>query len=316
MTIMSRAALLSIFAAAVVTAAPSQQNPQTFRSGTTDVLVDVSVERKNAPVTGLTAEDFQVIDDGTPQAIALADSTSMPVDVSLLFDRGYFASQRIGHQFGKDIASMAGMLHQDDRVQVVTFATAVSQIVPMMSARDLPPLPDETLWKTGRTYWDGLHDPMLKASLSDALLFAAARPVDVSRRHMVVAFSGSLDGGSVLKFDQGLGTALLRSGALVVLAMWDGWGASVALPDGLSPLSQVTFLHQVLTDAAEATGGEVRSASDGVKAFKEILSSFRQRYLLHFTPKDMDKKGWHELSVRVPKRRDVQVRARRGYFVN
>ena len=46
------------------------QEPSTFRVNTRLVEVDVVVRSKNGPVTGLTKDDFRILDNGKPQSIA------------------------------------------------------------------------------------------------------------------------------------------------------------------------------------------------------------------------------------------------------
>ena len=57
----------------------------------------------------------------------------------------------------------------------------------------------------------------------------------------------------------------------------------------------------------------VESTKDLGSAFLGILEEFRQRYLVSYTPKGVDKRGWHQLTVRV-KGRGVKVVARPGYM--
>ena len=71
----------------------------------------------------------------------------------------------------------------------------------------------------------------------------------------------------------------------------------------------------VLPKLAELTGGVfVKETSlDRVAArFGELLESFRQRYLVSFTPTRSGKVGWHPLAVKVKGGGDV--RARSGYW--
>ena len=71
------------------------------------------------------------------------------------------------------------------------------------------------------------------------------------------------------------------------------------------------FLHLV----ARQTGGEllpISTSRDLPATFARILSDFKSRYLLSFTPAGVPAKGWHPLVVRV-KNRIVTIRARPGY---
>jgi uncharacterized protein YegL len=72
---------------------------------------------------------------------------------------------------------------------------------------------------------------------------------------------------------------------------------------------------ELLKELTELTGGALvkeRSLDGVAERFSELLDSFRNRYLLSFTPTDRGKPGWHRLSVRV-KGAD-EVRARTGYW--
>ena len=66
---------------------------------------------------------------------------------------------------------------------------------------------------------------------------------------------------------------------------------------------------------AMETGGVVVRALPGDNlstTFKRILDEFRSSYVLHFTPRGVERSGVHTLDVRV-KRSGVDVRARKAY---
>jgi hypothetical protein len=60
----------------------------------------------------------------------------------------------------------------------------------------------------------------------------------------------------------------------------------------------------------------VRRQSGGSleRAFRTIFDEFRQSYVLVYTPTNTPARGWHVISVTVPKIRNATVRARQGYF--
>jgi VWFA-related protein len=73
-----------------------------------------------------------------------------------------------------------------------------------------------------------------------------------------------------------------------------------------------TFMDVV----ADETGGEVLSLADSAgleSTFLRVLTRFRSRYLLSYTPQGVDASGWHTIEVELKNRRG-EVRARRGYF--
>jgi VWFA-related protein len=65
----TRAAMLPIFVAAIAAAQQDTPSP-TFRAGTRLVEVDVVARSNGAPATGLTEDDFTLLDNGKPQKIA------------------------------------------------------------------------------------------------------------------------------------------------------------------------------------------------------------------------------------------------------
>ena len=75
--------------------------------------------------------------------------------------------------------------------------------------------------------------------------------------------------------------------------------------------------HQELfSTLARETGGSilpVGSDSDFAAAFRRILGEFRSAYVLYYTPRGVDARGYHTLEVKV-KPTDARVQARRGYF--
>jgi VWFA-related protein len=70
-----------------------------------------------------------------------------------------------------------------------------------------------------------------------------------------------------------------------------------------------------LEELASLTGGrlhEVDRTDDLPQTFRAILDEFRHRYLVTYTPKNVQKDGWHKLEVKV-NRSGARVKARPGY---
>src|SRR5919112_32731 len=83
-------AAVTLAAIVVASAAPRGQAPPpqqpVFRTGADVVSVDASVQRDRRPLTGLTAADFELLDNGVPQEISDVTYEKLPIDVTLLLD--------------------------------------------------------------------------------------------------------------------------------------------------------------------------------------------------------------------------------------
>ena len=74
-------------------------------------------------------------------------------------------------------------------------------------------------------------------------------------------------------------------------------------------------MEPFLSALAEETGGKYVDAeqSDRLReTFVRIVTEFRSRYLLTYTPQGVDAGGWHPIEVRL-KSKKGKVTARRGY---
>jgi VWFA-related protein len=112
----------------------------------------------------------------------------------------------------------------------------------------------------------------------------------------VIVFSDGVEVSSYLNADAVLDTAK-RSDAVVY---------GVALRN----------LGPFLRDLTDATGGdlfEIESTRELDAAFAMVLDQFRHRYLLSYTPRGVERGGWHRLQVRLAQG-GATVRARPGYL--
>ena len=83
------------FALAALLAVSMEQDTFQFRVEVNQVYVDVFVSRNGEPVTDLTANHFEVYDNGKRQNIALMDASSAPHSIALLVDNSASISGQI-----------------------------------------------------------------------------------------------------------------------------------------------------------------------------------------------------------------------------
>jgi VWFA-related protein len=276
------AAVLSVLAIAT----PRAQQRPTFSAGVDVVRVDALVTRGGKPVRDLGPEDFEVRDNGVLQQVQLISGEALPLNVVLAFD---LSSSVRGARLA-DLTSagraLLNSLNEHDRAGLVTFGFAVQP------ARELT----EDWQAVGQALDDVSGNG--QTSLVDGCYAGLMLGASDLGRSLLLVFSDGLDTASWLTPDEVLAAA--RRADVVTYGV-------IAGDTPKSPF---------LADLTDATGGDllkVKSTTDLGTVFLNLLSEYRQRYLISYTPKGVDQNGWHALDVRV-KERGINVRARPGYL--
>jgi len=264
--------------------APSAQQP-TFSAKRESVRVDVLVTDRGKVVTGLSAGDFEVRDNGVPQAIDLVSFQQIPLNVFLALDTSASVSgerltdlQTAGH-------ALLDRLAQDDRSALLTFSHMVRLREGLTGAT--------ARVRQALTGVQPLGDTALVDGAYTAIMLD---PLD-GGRNLLLVFSDGLDTASWLTPERVLDSAK-RSDFVV-------YGVSSRGPEE----------SKFLEDLTELTGGttlKIETTRDLSATFLKILDEFRQRYLISYSPTGVPAGGWHHLDVRVKGRR-VTVKSRAGY---
>ena len=265
--------------------------PPTFRTGTASVAVDVAVRRGNVPVAGLTAADFELFDNDVSQQIESVSVEAVPIDISLVVDTsrsvvGNFRS------FRNEVRRFAQMLRPVDRVRVVSFGSAVQELVAMQPASE--PLNLDALQPGGAT------------SSNDGLFYGLLWPAELDRRHLVIAMTDGVDSYSTLTSASVIDVAE-RASAVFHVILVDGFAPTTTWEKGS---------REAVVEAARRSGGAVHDLGRAAGDFKRIFDDFRASYVLRYTPQGVAREGWHDLNVRVraPDTSKMTIRARRGYW--
>jgi VWFA-related protein len=320
--------------------APSAGAPQgqTFRTTTDVVTVDVSVRVDGRSVPGLTAADFELLDNGVRQRIDVAQTAAVPVDLTIVADLSgnrfrpwnvRVDMPAVAAAVESDVREIATLLRPDDRVRVLGVDTYAHQIAPLQTANRLPAI---------RTVAAGGM-----AALHDAIVAALVQPVEPGRRHIVVAQTKGTDTISAVDA-AGVRDVAARSDALLhIVAMgtefvteaklrgfqcqnmgycqptrrfWQPFTRTSLQPDGL----RLTPGGELLADAARVTGGALHvtqliNEPTMAGTFRRAFDDFRSSYVLQYTPRGVAREGWHAITVSVPRLPASEISARRGYAV-
>jgi VWFA-related protein len=305
---MTRRILFSAVAIAILGAigASARQEP-VFRARADAVIVSVAVRSRNHPVRGLTAADFELVDNGVRQEITSTSMEAIPVDVAFVLDT---SGSLDGPKFAKlkaDAQSMADMLKADDRVRLVTFASRVRDVLGLQPGTASLPL--ERMTAGGPT------------SFYNALAAALMISPGADRPQLVFVVTDGLDRGSFMD-PRRLMSVASYSSASVYLALLPQdvrnpagvYDKAVGLPGPSGPAVTVPQ-RKLLQDVVAVTGGIVVTPKREPlpTLFRQVLDDFRTTYVLRYTPQGVTRAGWHELKVTVPKHTNYEVRARKGY---
>jgi len=273
--------LAFLVSSAVVTAA---QTP-TFSTGVEAVRVDVLVTDGDRPVLGLGPADFEVRDNGVRQDVSFVSTEKLPLNVILALDTSASVlGEPLDHLRGASLALLE-RLEPEDQAALVTFSHEVR--LRERLTRDLA--------RVRRALAE--IEPLGETAVIDGSYAAVVLGDTDLGRDLVIVFSDGVDTASWLREARVLDAA--RRSDVVV------YGVSVRGAD------QPEFLREL----SKLTGGgllEVDSTRDLRAAFVGILDEFRHRYLLNYSARGVSLDGWHQLEVKV-KRRRTTARARTGY---
>lgn len=273
--------------------AAAQNPPPTFRARADVVSVDVSVRQRGRPVTGLTAADFELLDNGVAQRIEQLAYETLPIDVTVALDISESVTGSVLDQLRRSVRDLTRDLRPEDRFRLLTFNVQVRRVLDFgapVSAID--------------AIFDDIR-PLGSTALLDAVAVALATPSPANRRQLVVVFSDGADRSSVTSPEVLLDVARRTTPALGLV-----FASSRRV---LSPAAQPRA--QLYAELGKETGGFVQIVASGDSlgsAFRRMLADFRRSYVLYFVPDAVERSGFHTIDVRV--RRDgVDVHARRGY---
>jgi VWFA-related protein len=279
------------------------------------VYVDVFVSRDGKALEGLTAEDFEVLDNGVPAEIDSVDPETMPLSAMLVLDTsGSVSGEKLDHLRSAAHAFVEGLKDKDE-AGLMTFTHLW---------RLQHPLDDdfESLHET-------LERPMHEGhtGLNDALFAALELVEEGSGRPMVLLFTDGVDNASWLAHGDLL-QVVRESEAIVYVVSLQSvadvnlreYGDRVELDSHVEnpnrgSLKASTFLRTL----ARTTGGRTwyaDTSADLRSVFLQVLEDMEKRYLLSYRVQGPLQEGWHTLEVRLKRRKADEIRARPGYVVN
>jgi Ca-activated chloride channel family protein len=275
-----------------------------IRINTNLVAVPVSVtDAEGNPVRNLKTEDFQLEEEGVQQTVqSLGEPGKTPIELALLFDVSRSVRNRF--DFERETAGrfLKEVLKRGDAVTVFSIGSAPklsvqrTENVDSAIAATTAILPDEPS--------TAFFDTVVRAShhLNDS-----SNP---GVRRVMVVLSDGEDTNSE-RFRLGDATRELQRADALFYAI-NPSGPSIRL----NKIS--TKGHDGMIALANETGGVAflpDKIEDLTKVFNQITSELQAQYLLGYDSSAEKNDGkFRRITVRVPKRPELRIRARTGYY--
>jgi Ca-activated chloride channel homolog len=284
-------------AARVQNPAAESETQITLDVNRVNMLFTVS-DKKGRFVTNLTKDEFEVTEEKRPQSIVeFAAESDLPLRLGVLIDTSNSIRDRFRFQQEAAVEFINSVMRPEDRAVIVSFDTGPELISDLTSDT-------EKLAKAVR----GLR-PGGGTSLYDAIFFTCKeklmldQPRHKFRRALVVLSDGE-DNQSRYSRDQALEMA--HKADVVVYAI--STNISGIQTDG----------DKVLKYFAAETGGNTFfpfKVEDLAQSFENIANELRHQYSILYRPEPAKTDGlFHPVTIKVKNRKDLVVRARKGYY--
>ncbi len=243
-------------------------------------------------VTGLTADDFQVIENGQPQTLAKFELVeNLPLTLGILIDTSGSMASSLGEAQRAAGGFLERMVRHGDRCFTLTFS---DRPVLRMPLTDDPKAAAESLEKLQADGSTSIHDALVQS----LYYYRGTR----GQRALVLLSDGD-DNTSQLTFDEALEYAK-RSGVAIFTIGLNIPAHSLGIRGKLNRLSEVTGGKVFYVNKADQLAG----------IYGEIESELRSRYLLAFqSGREASAGGYRQIEVKMRKP-GLKARTARGYY--
>jgi VWFA-related protein len=280
----------------------AQQPPTVFRAEADLTHFAVTVtDRRGAVVSTLSADDFEIVEDGRPQTIRFfaraSDASAPDLHAGLMLDTS--ESMLADRELSQSAAiRFLGRLPDARELTLVDFDTDIR--VGRFAQHDFPRLV-ERVRSRKQSGWTALYDAFV-VYLDGAL--------DNSGRSVLVAVTDGGDSRSSTSFSELL--SIVRASSAVTIYV-------VGLVENQSP--QAAGEQRIrMTRIAEESGGQAvfpYSLKQVDEAYNRIVAELSSQYSLGYVSTNASRDGrWRAVKIRLrrPELKELRLRTRAGYF--
>ena len=301
------AVCLALGGQAVQPSLPAQKPPVSEPVDPNRIILDVTrvnmlftvTDKKGRFITDLGKDDFQVVENKRQQVIQQFTAESeLPLRLAILIDTSNSIRDRFKFEQQAAIEFINSTVRpRQDKAMIVSFDSAAELVADLMDDTEKLTRAIQSLRPGGGT------------ALYDAVFFAARdklqmdQPRDKFRRAMILVSDGD-DNQSRVTRDQALEMAQKADAVIYAIST----NISRIENDG----------DKVLKYLTAETGGQAFfpfKVQDLAQSFENIANELRHQYNIFYRPEPLKTDGlYHAVDVKVKGRKDLLVRARKGYY--
>jgi Ca-activated chloride channel homolog len=283
-----------------------QQNQPVEKSDSAPIVAEVTrvnmlftvTDKRGRFVTDLGKNDFQVFESKKPQQIMeFTSETDLPLRLAILIDTSNSIRDRFRFQQEAATNFISSVMRTQDKATLVSFDTAAQVVTDLTNnTEDLEKGIRELRPGGGTALYDAIYLACKEKLMRD-------QPLYKFRRAMVVLSDGD-DNESRYSRDQALEMTQRADTVIYTIS------------------TNITHIEtdgdKVMRYFADQTGGVSFfpfQAKDLNQSFENIANELRHQYNLFYRPEPLKNDGqYHPVQIRVKGRKDLIVRARKGYY--
>lgn len=283
--------------------------PATFRSGVSNVKVDVQVTNNGELVRDLTLRDFILFDQDRQRELLFVDRGTEPLSIILLLDVS--GSMRMHVEAVAKVAlESLKFLQPSDSVAVMVFGNSAKVRLPLTSERS----PVEAEIRAG------VNDQNVGAetAINNAIVAASEYLTEnaPSSRRAILILTDNLGMNIRNRDEQVIDNLLGTNCVLNAIVVGQKYQPDPSKPRPTSnPDETLPNVYYI----AQETGGEAVESKDAAKSFPTMIERIRSRYSLQYKTPPGVEGGFHKLRVELTpvaqsRYPDAKLRYRRGYY--
>jgi Ca-activated chloride channel family protein len=295
--------VVSLFAGAAVSA----QQTTRFRSGVDLVALNVvATDGEGRFVSGLTAADFTILEDGAPQDIGFFAATPLPIDLAILIDTSSSMADNISTVQAAAVGFVSAV-RPGDRVTVVDIKDNVRVVHPLNEdAAGARAAIQATIPQGNTSLYNGLY--MTLRELMNQREFGE----DVRRQAIVVLSDGD-DTTSLVAYDD-VSELAKRSGvAIYTITLQSPYERNV-FARRTAGNSEAEFAMKELAQMTGARAFFPMEITELAGVYGTIADELAHQYSLGYSPDGPRRESaFRRIDVRI-ERPGIRARTRTGYL--